>query len=180
MKFCRDCENVFRNELETCQACGSTNIGDVLFCQLCGTANEKGARYCRSCGEQMNGPVPQPQIVPQKRLADKVRENEVVQAIKSDFENSQTIETLKKKTKKTEGNTLVKKHSPVRMVAIISAIVLVAGIAIILLSGKQWTCDRCGKTWIGDAYYAGSYSDTLCDECAAEYWSPLPYKNYKK
>ena len=45
---------------------------------------------------------------------------------------------------------------------------------------KQWTCDRCGKTWRGDAYYGSEYSDTLCPDCAGEYWFPLPINNYKK
>lgn len=45
---------------------------------------------------------------------------------------------------------------------------------------SQWTCVRCGKTWRGDAYYGSEYSDTLCADCAGDYWFPLPINNYKK
>ena len=175
MKFCRDCENVFGNELETCPACGSTNIGDVLFCQSCGTANEKGARYCRSCGEPMNGPVPQPQVAPKKGIADKVRENEVVQAIKSDFENSQTIETLKKKKEKKKNkkekpddSIVAKKHNPAaRMSAIIASIVLVAAAAIVVAVGLH-ECDYCGNIYFGERNEVNLWADEyiyVCDDC---------------
>lgn len=59
-------------------------------------------------------------------------------------------------------------------------VVLAGLIAIVLFGcGKAWTCDRCDKTWLGDAYYGSDFSDVLCDECAREYWHPLPYENYK-
>lgn len=46
--------------------------------------------------------------------------------------------------------------------------------------GEKWTCDRCDKTFRGEAYYGMDYDDTYCAECAADYWSPFPYKNYSK
>ncbi len=71
----------------------------------------------------------------------------------------------------------------------INARTLTAAISLLIITGiacmfagcaKQWTCDRCGKTWRGDAYYGSEYSDTLCADCAGDYWFPLPIKNYKK
>ena len=61
----------------------------------------------------------------------------------------------------------------------------IAVIAVLILlmlvgCGKQWTCDKCDKTWRGEAYYGVEYSDTYCAECAAKYWKPFPYKNYVK
>ncbi len=44
----------------------------------------------------------------------------------------------------------------------------------------RWTCDWCGTEWEGTAYYARSVSDTLCAECANQYWRPLPISNYTK
>lgn len=46
--------------------------------------------------------------------------------------------------------------------------------------GKSWVCDYCGKKFSGTAYYAYSLDDTLCEECAWDYWIPLPIENYKK
>ena len=62
------------------------------------------------------------------------------------------------------------------------ALLMIAATCILLFAdcAKQWTCDWCGKTWFGDAYYGSDHSDTLCAECASQYWSPFPYRNYKK
>ena len=44
--------------------------------------------------------------------------------------------------------------------------------------GKKWECDYCGDQWTGKAYrdYDGY---PLCEDCAIEYWMPLPYQNYE-
>ena len=47
-------------------------------------------------------------------------------------------------------------------------------------SFKNWTCDVCGKSFTGKAYYGWSYDDTMCEDCARKYWMPLNYKNYLK
>lgn len=59
------------------------------------------------------------------------------------------------------------------------ALILLVVVPLFVGCAKEWTCDWCGKTWRGDAYYA-DYNDTLCAECADKYWNPLPYRNYKK
>lgn len=79
--------------------------------------------------------------------------------------------TMKKQTRKAH----------IRKLAAAISLLIIAGVACVLAGcAKQWTCDRCGKTWRGDAYYGSEYSDTLCPDCAGEYWFPLPINNYKK
>jgi len=52
----------------------------------------------------------------------------------------------------------------------------------VILNGcSSHTCDRCGKTFTGTAYYISKEPDsTICAECAQEYYDPFPYGNYKK
>lgn len=46
--------------------------------------------------------------------------------------------------------------------------------------GKSYTCDDCGKTFRGDAYYDSFDEDfIMCESCAEEYYAPLPYENFK-
>lgn len=79
--------------------------------------------------------------------------------------------TMKKQTRKAH----------IRKLAAAISLLIIAGVACVFAGcAKQWTCDRCGKTWRGDAYYGSEYSDTLCPDCAGEYWFPLPINNYKK
>lgn len=61
----------------------------------------------------------------------------------------------------------------------IIAIVLISKNSGLLGITKMWTCDTCGKTWRGAAYYGLNGDEVLCDECAKSYWSPLPYKTYQ-
>lgn len=69
----------------------------------------------------------------------------------------------------------------IRKLAAAISLLIIAGVACVFAGcAKQWTCDRCGKTWRGDAYYGSEYSDTLCPDCAGEYWFLLPINNYKK
>lgn len=49
----------------------------------------------------------------------------------------------------------------------------------IIACGKKWTCSTCGKTWVGKAYTDWYMEATMCEECAAKYWMPLPYENYE-
>lgn len=51
-----------------------------------------------------------------------------------------------------------------------------------ILSGcSSHTCDRCGKTFTGSAYYISNEPDsTICAECAETYYAPFPYENFKK
>ena len=79
--------------------------------------------------------------------------------------------TMKKQTRKAH----------IRKLAAAISLLIISGVACVFAGcAKQWTCDRCGKTWRGDAYYGSEYSDTLCPDCAGEYWFPLPINNYKK
>lgn len=79
--------------------------------------------------------------------------------------------TMKKQTRKAH----------IRKLAAAISLLIIAGVACVFAGcAKQWTCDGCGKTWRGDAYYGSEYSDTLCPDCAGEYWFPLPINNYKK
>lgn len=73
------------------------------------------------------------------------------------------------------------KRTRTRELAATIALLMITCIACMFAGcAKQWTCDRCGKTWRGDAYYGSEYSDTLCADCASDYWFPLPINNYKK
>lgn len=58
--------------------------------------------------------------------------------------------------------------------------VFVVVVVIVSTNGKEWTCDWCGKEWNGEAYYGDDLTDTLCKECAEDYWNPLPIENYVK
>lgn len=60
------------------------------------------------------------------------------------------------------------------------SLVLIFTMIILAACGKDWTCDECGKSFHGDAYYDYTERMTLCEDCARTYWMPLPYQNYKK
>lgn len=55
-------------------------------------------------------------------------------------------------------------------------------IVLCLLSGcASHVCDFCGKKFTGTAYYDSYEPDsTLCEDCARQYYAPLPYKSFKK
>lgn len=63
---------------------------------------------------------------------------------------------------------------------IVIASVLLLTLCVLTACGKKWTCDTCGKNFSGVAYYGWYYEDTMCEDCARDYWMPLPYQNYTK
>lgn len=70
------------------------------------------------------------------------------------------------------------------MIALGVVISIVSIVLIAINSGlvggtRMWTCDTCGKTWRGVAYYGLNGDEVLCDKCAQLYWSPLPFKDYQ-
>lgn len=71
-----------------------------------------------------------------------------------------------------------KKSSSHRLLTVL----VIAGIilALIYCINNLHTCDKCGNIFLGDAYYdpAGRY-DVMCKSCAKDYFSWLPYENYK-
>lgn len=66
----------------------------------------------------------------------------------------------------------------------IICLVMIIGMVVVTLTScaKKWTCDVCGKTWSGTAYYMayGGPNSTLCEDCAWAYYNPFPYSNYVK
>lgn len=66
------------------------------------------------------------------------------------------------------------------MKKIIAMILLIVSTLLITSCGKTWTCDECGRTWNGKAYYGYFTTETFCEDCAKTYWMPLPYQNYVK
>lgn len=46
--------------------------------------------------------------------------------------------------------------------------------------GQTWVCDNCGKSFHGTAYTGWNGDETLCEDCATEYWWPLPIENFEK
>lgn len=65
------------------------------------------------------------------------------------------------------------RKSIVLMLAVILAFILTA-------CGGSYTCMDCGKT-TSKAYYdmMASKEQVMCEECARQYWMPLPYENYR-
>ena len=48
--------------------------------------------------------------------------------------------------------------------------------------GKMYTCGRCSKETSHvyyDAFDPNNPNAYMCDECAAKYYSPFPYKGYE-
>lgn len=129
-----------------------------MFCSKCGTELEEDSKFCNKCGEKINKSI-------QIDISD--IGNTVTQSIKN-FDIDETKEKVKK----------VYHKSP----KLIICIGIVIGILLILwMSSNAHTCDTCGKTFFGTQYYDSWYIDkTMCEDCAREYYAPLPYQNYKK
>lgn len=66
----------------------------------------------------------------------------------------------------------------------VSIVLLLGALLVAILSGCASTsvCDNCGKSFTGNGYFdvLRSYDYTLCQECAEDYYSPLPYEPYEK
>lgn len=61
-------------------------------------------------------------------------------------------------------------------------IILVIGVLVCVLCGcgKSYICYDCGKT-TSKAYYNmdAKIERVMCEDCAREYWMPMPYQNYR-
>ena len=45
---------------------------------------------------------------------------------------------------------------------------------------ERWVCDDCGRVWWGTAYVGEDGDETMCGQCAEEYWAPAPYESHTK
>lgn len=63
------------------------------------------------------------------------------------------------------------------IVLIISAVILMVGL---IGCGKTYVCYECEESTT-KAYYDldAKVEKVLCEECARDYWMPLPYQNYR-
>lgn len=60
-------------------------------------------------------------------------------------------------------------------------LVLVMLLLILFTGCGVYKCDRCGKTFLGDAYYDSFRpDDDLCEDCAKKYYAPFPYTSFVK
>ncbi len=64
-----------------------------------------------------------------------------------------------------------------RLVLLIIAVMMCFFVA---CGNQKWICDECGTVFKGKAYYGWSTDETLCEDCARDYWLPFDYRNYEK
>jgi len=64
-----------------------------------------------------------------------------------------------------------------RMIGLALAIIMMLALS---ACGKHWTCGKCEKEFYGAAYEDGFTDDVMCEDCAEEYYWPLPYEQFKK
>lgn len=58
---------------------------------------------------------------------------------------------------------------------------IIAVLLVLFLATNRSTCDWCGKEFFGKGYYDIWDTDvTICEDCARDYYTLLPYKNYKR
>ncbi len=61
-------------------------------------------------------------------------------------------------------------------------ILLILGMILCALCacGQTYECCDCGKNTSKSYYtFEASKEQVMCEECAREYWMPLPYQNYR-
>ncbi len=66
----------------------------------------------------------------------------------------------------------------IRLTAVLLLIVLL--VTLFAGCGKSYECSECGKTFHGTAYKGWSQDDILCEDCATEYWWPLPIDQFTR
>ncbi len=65
-------------------------------------------------------------------------------------------------------------------IVIIAAVLVFLGMVICLYLGTgSHTCSRCGKKTIVAYYDPLDTDEYFCEDCAKEYFAPLPYQNYR-
>lgn len=75
--FCKNCKSEIPDDSIFCQECGAKVERDdegPKTCPKCGNAVEEGDLFCMACGEPLSGEERPEQIVPDKRIEEKVEE----------------------------------------------------------------------------------------------------------
>lgn len=68
------------------------------------------------------------------------------------------------------------------MKRIICLVLIVLYMLCMCACGEKYTCGRCGRETnrvYYDAFDPSNSAAYMCDECAARYYSPFPYRGYE-
>lgn len=66
------------------------------------------------------------------------------------------------------------------IVIILILAVIITVIALRSNGIRRWECNECGKGFFGHAYYGWDGDESMCSDCAREYWMPFPYEEYAR
>lgn len=129
--------------------------GDIFmaYCSKCGVQLDENAQFCTACGAKTKQNTPKSSVAePAPAL---VQSAERGSAAKGGKDSKKTIRFIG-----------------------IAAILLIVFLIVWMATGK--TCDFCDKAYHGASYYdAFDPNIIMCEQCAKEYYAPLPYKQYR-
>lgn len=179
MKKCNNCNKILSETGNFCPDCGSPLV-DVAVCLNCGNETENtNAEFCSVCGSQMyentetqNKNVADNESTPVNRL----KENEFFKSVKSDFQNSQSVNLVKEKVKDTAQNVKTKtsklSYYQKKKIGIIAGICAVI-VVLVVLATSIHTCDECDKTYLGKKHTVTFWGETenLCKDCYNDFYS---------
>jgi hypothetical protein len=129
-----------------------------MYCPNCGKEVDDTADYCPNCYANLT-----------------YLKNNSGHSFHSDPAGSQNHNHIQPDHKGKHNDSRNNIYIILGIAAIILAII---GIVFFNAGKHTWTCDHCGKTWYGTAYYDDE-DRILCADCAREYWMPMDYENYR-
>lgn len=120
--------------------------------------------FCPNCGGNLS------YIKSDSNDTNKVKEPQLVQAIKSDFQSSQSVTMLKEKinntTKKIKSADAAKKKK-LKILAIVCAVIIVL-LAVVTNIHK---CEECDKVYFGKKHTVKFFnqSEDVCKDCYSDF-----------
>ena len=120
-----------------------------MFCVECKKIIKEGSKYCKYCGASQESIIEEPESVIRRFSMD-------------DYKNQA-------KRRRISG----------KFVGIFVGILCVFIVGVLYVMSNYHECDWCDRQYVGAAYYdAWSQKDTLCEDCAKQYYSGFDYTRY--
>lgn len=178
---CPNCHKTV-NDFRFCSICGCDmeNYSDVAEseedkkkeCPKCHHVIEnEDAAFCEVCGTALNGEAKSVKKII-KESAEKVKDNDLVKAVKQDISGSQSIKVIKDKTKETikkgKASTSKIKTRTIKIIAVVVAI-LVVGATVAL---NIHTCEECEELYFGKKNKISWFGEHeyVCKDCYEDFY----------
>lgn len=180
--YCTNCGNQITLREKYCARCGeATHLNHNQYCFMCGEKLSPESEACVNCGTRLidgfNGKFSDNDSETSAKNdienETKKKKFEIVNAVKSDLETSETAKIIKNKTKKFTNAVKEKSKKPAFTKKKKKIAIILAAVTVVLVVGLNiHVCEECDNVYFGKKYSISLFGEheDVCRDCHDDFY----------